>query len=64
MIPLTQPKLLERYVVDRRPGEIVTRHMTIRYVDFEELEELYALQYVIDARPAPSVPSTAGGRGR
>jgi O-antigen biosynthesis protein len=62
MIPLTQPERVERCVVDRQPGQIVTRHMTIRYQDFEELEDLYALQYVIDARPAPA-PSTMGGRG-
>ena len=59
MIPLTQPERIERYVVDRQPGQIVTRHMTIRYQDFEELEDLYALQYVIDARPA-SAPEHDG----
>jgi 2-polyprenyl-3-methyl-5-hydroxy-6-metoxy-1,4-benzoquinol methylase len=64
MIPLTQPEALEPRVVDRRPGQIVTRNMAIKYQNFEELEELYALQYVIDARPAPGVPLTTGGRGR
>jgi 2-polyprenyl-3-methyl-5-hydroxy-6-metoxy-1,4-benzoquinol methylase len=56
MTPLTQPQWLERHVVDRRPGQIVTQNMTIRYRDFDELEELYALQYVIDARVAPALP--------
>lgn len=54
MTPLTQPRWLERHVIDRRPGQIVTQNMTIRYRDFEELEELYALQYVVDARVAPT----------
>ncbi len=55
MTPLTQPQWLERHVVDRRPGQIVTQHMAIRYRDFSELEELYALQYVIDAGVAPAL---------
>ena len=52
MIPLTQPKLLDKHVVDRRPGQLVTRNLTLRYRDMAELEDLYALQYVIDAKPA------------
>lgn len=58
MEPLTQPAALDRLVVERRPGRIVTPHIAIGYADRDELEELYALQYVVDARAAPgeSVP--------
>ena len=58
MTPLTQPQWLERHVVERRPGQIVTQNMTIRYRDRDELEELYALQYVIEARIAPGPVSS------
>ena len=51
MEPLLQPVLDER-VVARRPGRIDTRHMSIRCPTRESLEDLYALQYVVDARPA------------
>ena len=50
--PLTQPALVDQVVVDRRPGRIDTRSISVRYRSFEELEDLYALQYVVDARPA------------
>lgn len=60
MTPLTQPAMVEHYVRDRRPGRIVTRHMTIHYRDFDELEELYALQFVIDARRAPNLAEVTG----
>src|SRR5512145_2926833 len=50
MEPLTQPALVDRLIVARRPGKLVTRHVTIGYRDRDELEDLYALQYVIDAR--------------
>ncbi|MGH9422468.1 MAG: class I SAM-dependent methyltransferase, partial [Thermoanaerobaculia bacterium] len=62
MTPLTQPQWLERLVVERQPGHIVTHHMTIRYRDFDELEDLYALQYVIDARVAPAVQEDGSSR--
>ncbi len=48
--PLTQPALIDQVVVDRRPGRTDTRSISIRYRSFEELEDLYALQYVIDTR--------------
>jgi 2-polyprenyl-3-methyl-5-hydroxy-6-metoxy-1,4-benzoquinol methylase len=48
--PLTQPALVDQVVVDRRPGRIDTRSISIRYRSFEDLEDLYALQYVVDAR--------------
>jgi SAM-dependent methyltransferase len=52
MEPLTQPAALERLVVARHPGRIVTRNISISFRTFEELEELYALQWVVDARVA------------
>ena len=48
--PLTQPALVDQVVIDRRPGRIDTRSISIRYRSFEDLEDLYALQYVVDAR--------------
>jgi 2-polyprenyl-3-methyl-5-hydroxy-6-metoxy-1,4-benzoquinol methylase len=52
--PLTQPALVDQVVVDRRPGRIDTRSVSVRYRSFEDLEDLYALQYVVDARTAPA----------
>ena len=41
-------------------GRVETRTLSIAYQSFEDLEDLYALQYVIDARPANAVaPATA-----
>ena len=48
--PLTQPALIDQVVVDRRPGRVDTRSVSVRYRSFEDLEDLYALQYVVDAR--------------
>lgn len=50
--PLTQPGLIDQVVVHRRPGRIETRTLSIQYRSFEDLEDLYALQYVVDARAA------------
>ena len=48
--PLTQPALIEPMIVNRRPGRVQTRTLSIEYQSFEDLEDLYALQYVVDAR--------------
>ena len=50
MEPLTQPAALDRLVITRGPGRIVTQNLSISFKTFEDLEDLYALQYVIDAR--------------
>jgi hypothetical protein len=42
--------------VHRRPGRLDTRTLSIRYRSFDDLEDLYALQYVVDARAA-SLPA-------
>ena len=52
MEPLTQPDVIDRVVVARRPGRIVTQNVSIAFANHEELEELYALQWVVDARAA------------
>ncbi len=52
--PLTQPAAVDPVVVHRRPGRLDTRTLSIRYRSFEDLEDLYALQYVVDARAAGS----------
>jgi 2-polyprenyl-3-methyl-5-hydroxy-6-metoxy-1,4-benzoquinol methylase len=54
--PLTQPAAVDRVVVHRRPGRLDTRTLSIRYRSFDDLEDLYALQYVVDARAA-SLPA-------
>jgi len=50
MQPLTQPAALDRLVIARGPGRIVTQNVSISFKGFEDLEDLYALQYVIDTR--------------
>ena len=56
--PLLQ-HVLDEIVVARRPGRIDTRHISIRVGTQEDLEDLYALQYVVDAVPAPDAGPTA-----
>ena len=53
--PLTQPEIVDQVIVDRRPGRLDTRSVSIRYRSFEDLEDLYALQYVVDARAAAGI---------
>jgi len=50
--PLTQPAVVDQVVVNRRPGRLETRTLSIEYKSFDDLEDLYALQYVVDARVA------------
>jgi O-antigen biosynthesis protein len=47
---LTQPVLIDQFVTNRRPGRIETKTLSIAYASFDDLEDLYALQYVVDAR--------------
>lgn len=47
--PLTQPELVDRVVLQRGPGRIDTRNLRIKFRSTDELEDLYAFQYVIDA---------------
>lgn len=51
MEPLVRPEL-DDLVVNRRAGRIDTRHLSIRCATQDDVEELYALQFVVDARPA------------
>jgi SAM-dependent methyltransferase len=50
MEPLTQPTPIDRVVVARSAGRIVMRNLSIAYRSAEDLEELYALQWMVDAR--------------
>jgi SAM-dependent methyltransferase len=52
MQPLLRPEMIEQHVVSRRPGRLMTRNLSIDFRDLDDLEDLYALQYVIDARVA------------
>ena len=47
--PLTQPEMVDRVVVQRGPGRIDTRNVRIKFRSTDEIEDLYALQYVVDA---------------
>jgi 2-polyprenyl-3-methyl-5-hydroxy-6-metoxy-1,4-benzoquinol methylase len=58
--PLTQPAVIDPVIVNRRPGRVETRTLSIAYRSFEDLEDLYALQYVVDARPASPAVAAAG----
>lgn len=49
MEPLLQP-VLDELVVARRPGRIDTKHLALRCPTRESVEDLYAQQYVVDAR--------------
>jgi 2-polyprenyl-3-methyl-5-hydroxy-6-metoxy-1,4-benzoquinol methylase len=57
MEPLTQPALIDRHVVSRSPGRVVARNVTVRVRDYDDLQDLYALQYVVDARAAQPAPA-------
>jgi 2-polyprenyl-3-methyl-5-hydroxy-6-metoxy-1,4-benzoquinol methylase len=60
MEPLVQPRWLDSVVARRGPGRLHTANVSIAYKDFSDLEDLYALQYVIDARvPAPASSAMA-----
>ena len=50
--PLTQPEIVDALIVARRPGRLDTRNMSVGYRNIDDLEDLYAFQYVIDAVPA------------
>ena len=56
MEPLTQPAWVDRYVIARRPGKLVTKNLSIAFRNREDLEDLYAFQYVVDARAATVMP--------
>ena len=57
MEPLTQPEIVEGIVVDTPPGRVATRNVSIGVRSFDDLEDLYAFQYVIDAVPAALNPA-------
>lgn len=50
MEPLVQPQFIDKCIVEQKPGRLVTKHISINTKDFSDIEELYALQHVIDAQ--------------
>lgn len=50
MTPLFRPETVDRYILARRPGRVTTRNLSVSYRDREDLEDLYAIQYVVEAR--------------
>jgi len=59
MSPIFRPESVDPYILARRPGRLTTRNLSISFRDREDLEDLYAFQYVIDARVgAPELGET------
>src|SRR5436853_6559433 len=50
LAPIFRPETVEHTILARRPGRLTTRNLSISYSNREDLEDLYAFQYVIDAR--------------
>jgi 2-polyprenyl-3-methyl-5-hydroxy-6-metoxy-1,4-benzoquinol methylase len=50
MVPIFRPETADHYIVDRQPGRLKTRNLSISYRDQEDLEDLYTFQYVVEAR--------------
>ncbi len=50
MTPIFHPETVDHYIVDRRPGRLTTRNLSISFHDREDLEDLFAFQYVVEAR--------------
>src|SRR5262249_22111365 len=46
MTPIFRPEAVDPYVLARRPGRLTTRNLSISFRNREDLEDLYALQYV------------------
>lgn len=50
MEPLTHPELMESIAIGHRQNSVETERVSIKYQSTEDLEGLYAIQYVVDAR--------------
>ena len=48
--PLTHPEAMAEIVTLHEPGRVETANVSVRYQSIDELEEYFAIQYVIDAR--------------
>jgi SAM-dependent methyltransferase len=48
--PLTHPEAMAEIVTAHEPGRVETSNVSVRYQSVDELEEYFAIQYVIDAR--------------
>lgn len=48
--PLTHPEAMAEIVTLHEAGRIETANVSVRYQSIDELEEYFAIQYVIDAR--------------
>ncbi|HTS20725.1 MAG TPA: class I SAM-dependent methyltransferase [Casimicrobiaceae bacterium] len=55
MVPIYRPETVDGHILERRPGRLTTRNLSIAFRDREDLEDLYALQYVVEARPRAAV---------
>jgi SAM-dependent methyltransferase len=54
MVPIFRPETVDHYILERQPGRLKTRNLSICFRDREDLEDLYAFQYVIEARTRDS----------
>jgi SAM-dependent methyltransferase len=59
MVPVFRPETVDHYILERHPGQLKTRNVSVSFRDREDLEELYAFQYVVEARAAQA-DATAG----
>ena len=48
--PLTHPEAMAEIVTHHEAGRVETANVSVRYQSIDELEEYFAIQYVIDAR--------------
>jgi SAM-dependent methyltransferase len=48
--PLTHPEAMAEIVTAHEAGRVETANVSVRYQSIDELEEYFAIQYVIDAR--------------
>jgi hypothetical protein len=62
MVPIFRPETVDHYILERQPGRLKTRNLSIPYRDREDLEDLYAFQYVIEARAREAHASAEAGR--
>jgi SAM-dependent methyltransferase len=63
LTPLFRNETVDPYVIARQPGRLTTRNLSIRYRDREDLEDLYAFQYVVEARASDFPRSRAEHSG-
>lgn len=62
MVPIFRPETVDHYILERQPGRLKTRNLSIGFRDREDLEDLYAFQYVVEARARDGQAPALGDR--